>query len=149
MDVGLQTGAIHEILLQVHGLLQAQLLGRLHRPFQEPVDHGPHLLGRQPMSKALHFALGGHPDLVQGIHQAEPLIEWIAGQLATEPAIILLQQRAQQRAAQGPARPLLELALLDGRDFSCRRRVPSCQGALDKLLLHSAVAQKSIDLFEA
>jgi hypothetical protein len=101
MDVRLQAGAIQEVLLHVQRLPQAQLPGLLHRAFEQSVDHRPHLLGGQPMGHALHLALGRHAHLVQRIDQAEPLIKRIAGQLTTESTIILLQQRPQERAAQG------------------------------------------------
>lgn len=101
------------------------------------------------MGHALELALGGHANLIQGIDQTEPLIEWIAGQLTTEPAIILLQQGPQERAAQGPPRALLELQLFQGRDGSRCPGGPAFQGALHKVPLHPAGAQKGIDLFQA
>ena len=101
------------------------------------------------MGKALDLALGGHTHLVQRIDQAEPLIERVAGQLATEPAIILLQQGPQDRAPQGPSGTLLKLLLLQRGGFPRPRTRPACQSTLDKVPLRSAVAQKSIDLFQA
>src|SRR6266568_1697685 len=74
-----------------------------------------HLRCLQPMRKALHFALGGHPHLVQRINQAEPLVEGISGQRAAKASIIFLQQRSQKRATQCPPATLLKSLLLSNR----------------------------------
>ena len=87
--------------------------------------------------------------MVHRIDLTEPLIERIARQLTTEAALVLLQQGAQERAAQGPARALLELPLFHRRHVLRRRARPSVQGALDKVPLRATVAQEDIDLFQA
>ena len=79
----------------------------------------------------------------------EPLIERVARQLTTEAAIVFLQQGAQQRAAQGPARALLELPLFHGGQLLRWRSRPSVQGALDKVPLRATRAQAAIDLLQA
>ena len=77
------------------------------------------------------------------------MIERVAGQLATEPAIVFLQESAQHRAAQRAAGTLLKLSLFVCRRFVCARAVPAGQGALDEVPLHAPGAQKYIDLLQA
>src|SRR6266851_6003944 len=148
MDVGLETGAIQKILLQVQGFLETQFAGLVHRTFEQSIDHVAHLLGVKPVSKTLDLALGGHAHPVQRIDQAEPLIERVAGQLATEPAIVFLQEAPQHRAAQGSPGTLLKLLLFPRRWLPPSPTLPDCQSALDKVPLHAALAQKSIDLLQ-
>jgi|GEM_PF-793764 len=137
VDVGFEAGAIQEVLLQVQRLPQAQLAGFLDRPSEQTLDHRAHFACRQPMGKALHLALGGHTDRVERIDSAEPLIERIARQLTTEPAIVLLQQGMQDRAAQRSTRALLELDLLTGAHGPLGRHAPSFQSPLDEISLHA------------
>jgi hypothetical protein len=73
----------------------------------------------------------------------------VARQLTTQPAVILLQQGPQDRAPQGPARALLKVQLLQRARFPCPGHFPACQSALDKIPFHTALKQKSIDLFQA
>ena len=77
------------------------------------------------------------------------MIERIAGQLATEAPVILLEQRPQNRAAQRSARSLLKLNLLAGRRGLSLLGSPRVECAPHEILLDTPVAQKSIDLFEA
>ena len=149
VDVRLEAGAIQKILLQVQGFLEAQLAGLVHRTFEQSVNHLTHLPGVKPVSKALDLALGGHAHLVQRIDQAEPLIERVAGQLATEPAIVFLQEGPQHRAPEGSPGTLLKLLLFLRRGLPLGRTLPAGQSALHKVALGAALAQKSVDLLQA
>jgi hypothetical protein len=149
MDVGLQRGRIQKIVCQVQRLPQAQLAGLIQGAAQKTVDDLPHLLSRQPVGIALQLALGRHLNLIQGIDQTKPLIEGIARQLATETSIVLLQEGAQNIAAQGAAAALLKPLLLPGRGGPAGRFKPALQGPFDKLPFQSAAAQKRVDLFQA
>jgi hypothetical protein len=149
MNVGFEAGAIQKIRLQIQGLSETQRARLLHRPMEQSIDHLAHLWGRQPMGKTLHLALGGHLHQVQRVDPAEPLVEGVAGQLAAEAPIVLLHEGPQDRAPQGPPRTLLKSSLLQRRRLGFREPLPAGQGALDKVPLHAAIAQKSVDLFQA
>src|SRR6266536_3262876 len=101
------------------------------------------------MREALQLTLGRHPHLLQAIDQAEPLIERIPGQRATEASIILLQQRAQNRAPKRSPTAQLKVPLLAAAHPALCSRQPSLQSAFHEIPLHAAAIQKSLDLLQA
>ena len=92
--------------------------------------------------------LGRHSNLIQRIDAAKPLVEDVAGQLTTEPPIILLEQSSQEIAAKGTARALLELQLFVRAGLALALPIPLFQGALHEIRFGPAAAQEGIDLFQ-
>src|SRR5437016_2199627 len=138
MNVGLQAGRDRKVALQIQGLLSLQLSGLVESAQRKSIDDATHLLVLQPMGEALQLALGRHPHRFQAIDPAEPLIERIPGQRATEASIILLQERAQNRASKRSATAHLESLLLASAHAAAPFLQPSLESAFHEIALHGA-----------